>query len=90
MDAITNSCINQMTNDNDTESSSQIFQIPEIRDIGSNHKILDTRDLSQVNLVWNNIMFQVCPDPKITNERSRAADVRLREDESDHRESFYD
>ncbi len=59
----------------------QVTDIPALR---RNSEILDTADLSQVNFVYNNITFQVYPNPKITNERSSGAvDVRLREDESD-------
>lgn len=71
VDAITNNCINEMPND--TESSSPISQVPDIHDsltsVGYNHKIFDTRDLSKVNFAYNDITFQVCPSPKISNER---------------------
>ena len=62
--AITNTCINEMPNN--TESSSQILQIPDVNDGDlstvrrDTHKILDIRDLSQINLVYNNITFQIC------------------------------
>jgi hypothetical protein len=71
----------------DAKLSSEMLRVPDIQDglssIEGNHKIFDTGDLSQVNLVYNNITFQVYPGPKITNERGNGADVRLREDESD-------
>lgn len=83
MDAITNSCINGAPND--TQSSSQILQEPDKQDglssVGDNRKILDTRDLSQINLVYNNITFQIYPSPKISNERSSERDIRPRENE---------
>jgi|GEM_PF-5909402 hypothetical protein len=42
--------------------SSQKLQVPEIQDnLSSNHEILDTGDLSQLNLVYNNIIFQLYP-----------------------------
>lgn len=71
VDAITNNCINWMSHD--TESSSQILQVPKtqvgLSSVGGgNRKIFDTRDLSQVNLVYNNITFQVYPGSNITNE----------------------
>lgn len=86
LDAITNSCINEMPNE--TESPCRVLQIPEIRNGLSsveeaNHKIFDTKDLSLVNLVYNNVTFQVYPGPKITNGTSNEADVRVGEDESD-------
>ena len=48
----------------------QVTDMPALR---RNSEILDTADLSQVNFVYNNITFQVYPNPKITNERSRGA-----------------
>jgi hypothetical protein len=71
-DAITNSCINRMPND--TESASQILPLPIIQDglssTAGNHEILDTGDLSQLNLVYNNITFKIYPGLEISNERS--------------------
>ena len=67
--AITNTCINEMPNN--TESSSQILQVPDVNDdrlssVEDTYKILDTRDLSQINLTYNNITFQVYPDSNYT------------------------
>lgn len=85
VDAITNNCINEMPND--TELSSEMLQVPDIQNslppIEGNHKIFDTKDMSQVNLVYNNITFQVYPGPKITNESNNGTDVMPEEDESD-------
>lgn len=53
-----------------TDSSSQILQASHGQDIGSNRKIYDTRNLPQVNFGYNDFIFQVYPNPKITNERS--------------------
>jgi hypothetical protein len=70
----------------DTGSPFQILQVPEIRDglssVEGNHKILDTRDLSQVNLVYNNITFQVHHSSKISNDSHSGTDVMPGEDES--------
>ena len=81
VDAITNTCINEMPNN--TESSSQILQAPHEQDIGSNREIYDTGDLSGVSLAYNNITFHVYPVLKITDERNSAKDVWPREIESD-------
>jgi hypothetical protein len=45
----------------DTKPPSQILQIPDIQDslVKDSRKIFDTRDLSKINLVYNNITFQV-------------------------------
>ena len=51
VDAITNNCINEMPNN--TESLSPISQVPDLHGIGGSSKIFDTRDLSQVNFVYN-------------------------------------
>lgn len=56
---------------NDTESSSQILQVPDVIDglpsvEGGNHSNLDTRELSEVNLVYNNVAFQLYPGFNIT------------------------
>src|SRR5918994_1420074 len=82
MDAITNRCINEVPND--TESLSPVLQLPIIQDEGSNHEIMDTRDLSQVDFVYNDITFQVYPTLKITNERSSATDMLPIEDDLDN------
>ncbi len=67
VDAITNRCINEMPID--TKLSSEMLRVPDIQDglssIEGNHKIFDTGDLSQVNLVYNNITFQVYLVPKL-------------------------
>ena len=81
VDAITNTCINEMPNN--TESSSQILQAPHEQDIGSNREIYDTGDLSGASLAYNNITFHVYPVLKITDERNSAKDVWPREIESD-------
>jgi hypothetical protein len=81
VDAITNHCIDGMPND--AESPSQISQVPDVQGIGGSSKIFDTRDLSQVNFVYNNITFQVHPGPKISNESYSGTDVMPGEDESD-------
>jgi hypothetical protein len=44
---------------------------------GDRHKILDTRDLSQVRLVYNNITFQVYPEPK---EKSNGSGIWPRDE----------
>jgi hypothetical protein len=62
VDAITNSCINEVPND--TESLSSVVQAPDLHAT----EIFDTGDLSQVNFVYNNITFQVNPSHKISNE----------------------
>jgi hypothetical protein len=86
LDAITNQCINGMTKD--TESSSQILQVPCMQDVlpsvgRDNHEILDTRDLSQINFVYNDITFQIYSDPKASNQRSGRTDIQTREAELD-------
>ena len=53
-----------------TESSSQILQASHEQDIGSNREICDTRNSPQVNFRCIDFIFQVYPNPKITNERS--------------------
>ena len=82
IDAIANRCINEVPND--TESLSPVLQLPIIQDEGSNHEIMDTRDLSQVDFVYNDITFQVYPTLKITNERSSRTDMLPSEDELDN------
>src|ERR687891_746930 len=82
MDAIANRCINEVPND--TESLSPVLQLPIIQDEGSNHEIMDTGDLSQVDFVYNDITFQVYPTLKITNERSSATDMLPSEDDLDN------
>jgi hypothetical protein len=88
VDAITNNSIYQIPND--AVSSSQIPQVPDLpaglSSVGGvdNRKILDSGDLSQVNLVYNNFTFQLYPSSKITNERSNETDAAgSREVESD-------
>jgi hypothetical protein len=82
IDAIANRCINEVVND--TESLSPVLPLPIIQDEGSNHEIMDTRDLSQVDFVYNDITFQVYPTLKITNERSSATDMLPIEDDLDN------
>ena len=82
VDTVTNRCINWMPNDK--ESPSQILPLPIIQDEGSNHEILDTRDMSQVDFVYNDITFQVYPTLKITNERSSRTDMLPIEDDLDN------
>ena len=65
----------------------QTLHIPSIQDcppkVEGNHNIFDTRDLSQVNLVYNNITFQLHPGSNITNETSSDSDGRPRKDNLD-------
>src|ERR671919_2174818 len=82
IDAIANRCINEVPNN--TESLSPVLQLPIIQDEESNHEIMDTRDLSQVDFVYNDITFQVYPTLKITNERSSATDMLPIEDDLDN------
>jgi len=74
VNAITNNCINKMPSD--TKSPPQI---PDIQDglslVKDSRKIFDTRELSQNNLVYNDITLQINPDIKISNERSSETDV---------------
>ena len=51
-------------------------------------KFFDTRNLSQVNFVFNNVTFQVCSNSKITNKKStynEMDDDRLKEIEFEQR-----
>ena len=82
MRAIANRCINEVPND--TESLSPVLQLPIIQDEESNHEIMDTRDLSQVDFVYNDITFQVYPTLKIINERSSATDMLPIKDDLDN------
>ena len=71
INAITNYCINEMQND--TGSSLKILQVPNLNNsrlpsVADTHKIIDTIDLSQINLTYNNIIFQVYPDSEFTNK----------------------
>jgi hypothetical protein len=84
--AITNRCINEMPNN--TESSSQILQVPDVNDdrlsaVQDTYKILDARDLSQINLTYNNITFQVYPDSGFTNEQRSETQTRPSKNELD-------
>ena len=86
VNAITNTCINEMPNN--TESSSQILQVPDVNDnrlssVEDTYKILDTRDLSQINLTYNNITFQVYPDSGFTNEQRSETQTRPSKNELD-------
>src|ERR671918_1610356 len=82
IDAIANRCINEVPND--TESLSPVLQLPIIQDEGSNHEIMDTGDMSQVDFVYNDITLQIFPTLKITNERSSATDMLPIEDDLDN------
>jgi hypothetical protein len=55
--------------------------------VAENHKIFDTRNLSQVNFVYNNVTFQVYSNSKITNKKStyNEMDDRLKEIEFEQR-----
>jgi|SRR5919106_1215934 hypothetical protein len=83
VDAITSNCINGMPND--TELPSQILS--DIQDnkllVGHSREIFDTKDLSELNFVYNDITLQVFPTLKIPNDRSNRTDTLLREDELD-------
>ncbi|MPZ06789.1 MAG: hypothetical protein GEU26_10330 [Nitrososphaeraceae archaeon] len=93
VNAITNDFINGMPTD--IESAYHIPQVPNVNDDlstaggGANHEIFDTRDLSQVNFLYNDITFQVYPGLKITNERISKTNNRLREDESESCDLLY-
>jgi hypothetical protein len=66
VDAVTKNCINGIPTN--TESESEILQLPVIQDGGNNHEILDTRDLSQVNFLYNDIIFEIYPGLEISND----------------------
>ena len=89
IDAITNNCINGMQNE--TEPLYHSPQVLDVNDglssVAGDHKIYDTRNLSQVNFVYNNVTFQVCSNSKITKEKNtyNEMDDRLREKESEQR-----
>ena len=72
IDAITNNCINGMQNE--TEPLYHSPQVLEVNDglssVAGNHKIFDTRSLSQINFVYNNVTFQVCSNSKTTDEKN--------------------
>jgi hypothetical protein len=87
VNAITNYCIKGIQND--TESSPQILQVPDLNNSGlssvaDTHKIIDTSGLSQINLVYNNITFQVYPKSEFTNEQRRETQSRPSDNELDH------
>lgn len=85
VDAVTNNFINGIPTN--TESASQILPLPIIQDslssIAGNNEILDTRDLSQFNLAYNNITFEIYPSLEISNERSNKTVKRPVENELD-------
>jgi len=87
VDAITSNCINDMPND--TESASQILS--DIQDsklsVGHSREIFDTKDLSELNFVFNDITLQVFPTLKIPNDPK--GKTLPREDELDYT-SFLD
>ena len=68
VDAITSNCINGMPND--IGSPSQILS--DIQDsklsVGHSREIFDTKDLSELNFVYNDITLQVFPTLKIPND----------------------
>lgn len=66
---------------NNNELSFEMSQVADMQGKGSNHETFDTRDLSQVNFVYNNITFQVHPGPKISKESYSGTDA-MPEDES--------
>ena len=86
-DATTKRCINWIPNDK--ESSSQILPLPIIQDGRSNHEVLDTRDFSELNFVYNDITIQVFPTLKISNDQSNKTDTLPGEDGLDNT-SFLD
>src|ERR671911_1177150 len=77
VNAVTNNCINKMPSD--TKSSSQVLPLPIIQDGRSNHEILDTGNLSEVNFVYNDITFQIYPGCELTNERNSETTPRSKE-----------
>lgn len=83
VDAITNNCIKGVSNN--TKSPSQtLSDIPDGKlSVEPSHKIFDTRDLSLVDLVCNNVAFQLSPGSNVINERSKRIDVGPGEVESD-------
>ena len=89
IDVITNNCINGMQNE--TEPLYHSPQVLDVNDglssVAGDHKIYDTRNLSQVNFVYNNVTFQVCSNSKITKEKNtyNEMDDRLRDKESEQR-----
>jgi hypothetical protein len=54
------------------------------------YKILDTRGLSQINLTYNNITFQVYPDSGFTNEQRSETQTRPSKNELDRYNNFRD
>ena len=82
VDAITKRCINWIPKDK--ESSSQILPLPIIQDGRSNHEVLDTKNLSELNFVYNDITLQVLPTLKISNDLSSRTDTLPREDGPDN------
>jgi len=79
VDAVTNRCINWIPSDK--ESSSQILPLPTIQDEGIKHEVLDTRNLSELSFVYNDITLQIFPTLKIPNDHSSRIDILPREDE---------
>ena len=81
VNAITNNCINKMPSDIKSPS-----RIPDLQDglslVKDSRKIFDTRELSQINLVYNDITLQVYSG-SLTNDRSSRTDGRSREDKLD-------
>ena len=90
VDTIVSNCINTISNDIEWSFRTPlvpVIQIPEIQDglssIGGNYEIFDTRDLSQVNLVYNNVTFQVYPYSEFTNEQRSKTQTRPSKNELD-------
>jgi transposase len=74
VNVIANRCINEVSS-NYMKSPSQTLQVPGtpegLSPLQDRSKIFDSRDLSQVNFIYNDITFQVYPDLKITNENEK-------------------
>ncbi|MGH9974951.1 MAG: hypothetical protein ACRD8Z_03825, partial [Nitrososphaeraceae archaeon] len=72
MDVIVNRCINEVPND--TTSLSPVLPLPIIQadpsPVAGNDVILDSGELSHINFVYNNITFQVYPEPKEKSDGS--------------------
>jgi hypothetical protein len=87
MDAIANRCINEVPNiPNDTGLPFETFQVGGIQGIENKNEIFDTKDLSEINLSYNNITIHVYPFPKITNGKNmpNEMDDLLIENECEH------
>ena len=80
VDTITNNCVNGIE---DITSASRISDVPDIQNslfpVENTRKIFDTRDLSQITLIYNDVKFQVQSTTKISDGSS----IKPREDGSD-------